>query len=151
MGYVYEKNWKTGRQMLCCDSCGTTEKVKKFRCPFGYCPAPALCPACAVEHKVRHKATHIAKGCDVRSARIKNDQERRSELMSAGKLVRYAATRHGAKGVKVLFKNAARERAYWMPKAVYRSIPLSTPAVVADYQRIGVVVEADSVLLFEAR
>lgn len=62
MGYSYGRT-SSGRYALACDNCGTTDRVRKRKCPYTvltdsirstngqrhrlpYCPAPALCGSC---------------------------------------------------------------------------------------------------------
>lgn len=45
MGHIYAINPRTGRQVLCCDACGSFP-ARKYPCPHNYCPATALCPSC---------------------------------------------------------------------------------------------------------
>jgi hypothetical protein len=49
MGFSYSVNPRTGRQLLCCDYCGSTG-ARKHRCPYGYCPSTAMCPSCLSKH-----------------------------------------------------------------------------------------------------
>jgi hypothetical protein len=49
MGYSYDR--ATGR--LCCDNCGMDGGVRKRRCPAGWCPPWALCPACWTRDDIR--------------------------------------------------------------------------------------------------
>lgn len=143
MGYVYETNKLTGRMSLCCDDCGKSGKVRKYRCPFGWCQARAYCPECAKGHKPRsqaYKAKHRAKGCETANSDYLSEQERRADILASGAWLRNGAVGENG-GVKVWFKNnKGEEITVMMAKETYRALPL-TPATLEDFQRIGTVTE----------
>lgn len=70
MGFCYQMSG--GRKLLCCDVCGTAGGVRKQRCPAGYCPAVAVCPACRAkpETMARLRAYHVDNDCAGASARF---------------------------------------------------------------------------------
>ncbi len=87
MGYSYDA--RTGR--LCCDSCGIDGGVRRVRCPFGWCPADALCAECRVKYASRTtKETHRANGCEASSDRFHAEEAEKVRLLEAGELVRCA-------------------------------------------------------------
>jgi len=140
MGYVYEKDIKTGRSILCCDNCGKSGGVKKFKCPFGWCQARALCPECTKELKPKSKeyrAKHRAKGCETAEKRFQDEKELRASLLASGKWIRKAAVGVD-EGVKVWFsRQDGSELEAIMSRETYRSIPLITPATLEDYRSNG--------------
>lgn len=60
MGYCY----CAGK--LVCDGCGKTGGVVKRKCPFGYCPPPALCKGCFTDpkNKAEWDAYHVEHHCE---------------------------------------------------------------------------------------
>lgn len=134
MGYIY-----SGRK-LCCDYCGKPGGVRKIRCPFGWCPATAMCAECKKEHKAETTATwhETHGGCGTRSAAYRKVEEKRVALLAAGEFLRVAA--YGPNGaVEVTFRNAGgTERIVTMPADVYRAFSLLEPATVGDFERVGV-------------
>lgn len=84
MGYCYE-----GRK-LCCDNCGFAGS-RKYKCPYGYCQAVALCKTCKADPVVKMKVKKSHSNCE-EGAKVWNrrEQERRGLLM-AGYFVRCSA------------------------------------------------------------
>jgi len=143
MGWTFERNYRTGRMMLCCDDCGKSGGVRKFPCPFGWCQAYAFCPECAKKHKPKsaaYRERHRAAGCEKAAKRSQYEHELRESLMASGKWVRKAAVNHDG-GVKVWFKRGDEEKQAMMSKETYRAIPLITPATIDDYRLLGDVVD----------
>lgn len=55
MGYSYTINYRTGKEVLCCDVCGDGDgTASKVKCPYGYCPAVAACRGCRAAKKHLH-------------------------------------------------------------------------------------------------
>jgi hypothetical protein len=93
MGYCYDWN---GR--LACDSCGTTGEVRKQKCPFGYCPSPALCPQCKAKYAdTLRQGWHKRRKCDLYALQSRLRDEERQGLIRAGKFVRCAAPKRRAR------------------------------------------------------
>lgn len=138
MGYSY-----CGRK-LCCDMCGQPG-ARKYKCPFGYCQAIALCPECAKSEKgkkARSKDYHRETGCEKAAIEFLAVMNKEKVLLAQGKAVRCAAlgSDHGA--VHVLFKKADGTCVgYYMSKQAYDSIPLGTPATPEDYTALGRLLE----------
>jgi hypothetical protein len=131
MGYSYQ-----GRQ-LCCDVCGKVGGVRKVRCPFGYCQAVAICPACKKEHpEYVSKEGHRKMGCDVKHDEFMREQAKRADIIARGGLLRVAALSHGAM-VKVIFKGRDGDYAYFMEPETYHAIPIDVPAELTDYRAHG--------------
>lgn len=136
MGYSYTSvNGKCGR--LCCDSCGSDEKVRKVKCPYGWCPAPALCPDC--RHKHAHELTPAAHAqCKASVERSAALHERERQLLAAGIPVRCSALNAGDNGVHVLFRLAdGKTLGYYMEDETYAAIPYYQPATPDDYLKFG--------------
>jgi len=146
MGYSYD-----GRGRLCCDGCGTNGNVRKVRCPFGWCPAPALCPDCRSKHRAQlTKAYHRQRGCEANVAKARKRDAEQQALLDAGNYVRTSALAHNGR-VKVVFRNAAGDgKAYWMTPETYHAIPLMEPATPAHFSEHGTVTEAQSADIYAA-
>jgi hypothetical protein len=134
MGYCYE-----GRK-LCCDICGVAG-AKKYRCPFGYCPATAACSNCRKKHtKTFGKAYHREHGCEKGHNEFVARERQQAELLQAGHYLRCSALSTGPQTVHVLFQNASgHTQGFYMPNSVYRAIPLLTSATPDDYAKHGTI------------
>jgi len=136
MGYVYEGR-HSGRGRLCCDACGNAGGVRKVRCPFGYCQATALCPACRKNPKIKVGMSaegHRALGCEAAHESFVKREAATKSMLDAGEYVRVAALGQDDGRVKVWFRNRdSVEKVYLMTAAAYGSIPLLVPATPADY------------------
>jgi len=145
MGYSYDQ---TGR--LCCDNCGRSGGVRKIRCPFGWCPAPAYCPECRqLMREYLTKEYHRKNGCEEQSMEFARRHQEQLKLLQQGQLVRSSALGHNGR-VKVLFAGLTGEKeAYWMSAKTYRAIPLLANATVTHYRRIGRVIKAKSLDLYD--
>ena len=135
MGYIYTKD---GR--LCCDFCGKSGGVRKYKCPFGWCQSYAFCPECARKHQPRgsaYRKKHRASGCEQASARYKAEQAEREAILESGAWLRCAAVGVVA-GVKVWFKtgDGGRMEAL-MSHATYDAISIHTPSTLEDYREHG--------------
>ena len=121
MGYSYDSQ---GR--LCCDVCSNSGAVRKYRCPFGYCPAIALCPTCRKTHAhYVSKKTHREHGCEEQSRIFDQHEQEKAQMMASGKFVRCAALGHSDRENKVIFRGKDNEeKAYWMSPETYKAIPL---------------------------
>ena len=135
MGYCY--NSASGR--LACDACDTDEGVKKRRCPFGYCPADALCAACWTKNQDKlNKAAHRANGCERRHREYLAKQAHEAALLMTGHEIRWSALGDGNGSVHVLFRcGNGTTRGYYMAEATYDAIPLLVTATPDDYRKHG--------------
>jgi hypothetical protein len=148
MGYSYSIDPRTRYKALDCDVCGRPGGVRKVPCPFGYCPAIAICPACRSKHpEYTSKASHQKQGCEKRHLEFQRREAREKQLLAQGKYLRCSALGHGDK-VKVIFRGNAGEKACLMSQEIYRAIPLGTPATVDDYKKLGKVIEAQSLDIY---
>lgn len=142
MGYLYQ-----GRQ-LCCDHCGKVGGVRKVKCPFGYCPASALCPSCRKSPEVKKKndkEAHRAMGCEAGHLRWEARLAREKSLKEQGIHVRCAARNytcnHFSQGgdfgvaevVQVIFRNSSEEIGVFMLTEQYRALPLGDVLTVQDF------------------
>ena len=144
MGYSYTADGK-----LCCDSCGKAGEVRKQRCPFGWCPARALCPECRRKKSASFtKEYHRKSGCEERSKEFDLIAAGKQSMLEQGKFVRASALSHHGK-VKVLFRGLSGEiRAYFMSPKTYNAIPLLENALVEDYRVFGRVTKAKSIDIY---
>jgi hypothetical protein len=143
MGYSYET--RTGR--LCCDVCDKAGDVRKYKCPFGYCPAIALCPDCKAKHpEYVSKAGHRKQGCEKSMNKAISRERREQYMLDHGMFIRCSALSHhmlGLSVVKVIFRNKSREeQAFFMAPETYHAIPLLRAATVSDYEKYGKVTPA---------
>lgn len=151
MGYSYDRN---GR--LCCDICDSSGGVRKYRCPFGYCHAIALCPKCKSEHpEYVSKEFHRKHGCDARQKELARFQQERISMQASGKFIRTSALLHPKRpqpNIKVIFSGANGEcQGYWMTDKTYYSIPIGelnnpTPD---DYCKFGKVIKAKNENIYD--
>jgi hypothetical protein len=152
MGYCYDAG---GR--LVCDGCGRSvtegaKAVRKRRCPFGWCQAPAMCAACATEHaKALSKDAHRERGCERHAmASIEADQTREA-LLAAGEYLLVSGLGIGTGDdyiVHAIFKGAGgRAMAAWVPANVYqRRHPFMQPTTFREMEQwAGVRLPAGSV------
>lgn len=147
MGYSYDVDG-----LLCCDVCGDSGGVRKHRCPFGWCPAVALCQKCKRDHpEYLSKAFHREHGnCEENMLRSKREEAERNRILSEGKYLRCSALRHNGR-VKVIFRNKdGEERAFWMAPRNYRGLRLGTPTTPEDYKARGKVTRARNVDIYDA-
>ena len=147
MGYSYD-----GQGRLCCDGCGSSGGVRKFRCPFGWCQPAALCPECR-SNKHRSwltKELHRGMGCETQAKTARQRDAEQQALLDSGNYVRTSALAHNGR-VKVVFRNSASDgKAYWMEPETYHAIPLMQPATPAHFSEHGTVTEAQSADIYAA-
>lgn len=81
MGFCYSNNG------LCCDFCdrdyiqAQQKSIKKYRCPFGYCQAYALCNSCKVKNT---RESHIKAGCKEGNEKYEKREAQKNELLNKG-------------------------------------------------------------------
>lgn len=151
MGYSYAVVSGHKSNLLCCDVCGTAGGVRKHKCPFNWCQAIALCPAC---HKAHPEYTSVEthQGCESAHAKFHAQEQHKRDLLAAGKAVRCSASSWSVaakmlpNGVHVLFKDAnGNVTAYVMTAETYEAVGLCGPATVEDYAHHGRVIQVMSV------
>jgi hypothetical protein len=133
MGYCYQGN------QLCCDRCGGVGGVRKVPCPFGYCPATALCPECKRKcPEVSSKASNRVGGCEKGHLEFVRREQEAKDMLGAGKLLRCSALSAGPDRVHVLFRDMnGATTGYYMSEATYRSHPLGTNVTPEMYEAFG--------------
>jgi hypothetical protein len=107
---------------LCCDACPTSGGVRKVKCPFGYCPASALCAECRKKHKDKlGKKHHRERGCEKNHLEYVAEEKDRWEKINAGKAVLKAAVGlfDGTGMVCVTFDQGGKWIDYRMHKSIY--------------------------------
>lgn len=145
MGYCYDN---AGR--LCCDVCGSTGSTRRYRCPFGWCQAVALCPRCRASHAhILTRAHHRKHGCEQRHSEFAGQMAQRQRMLSCGLYVRCSALSHNGE-VKVIFQGARDSIAYLMAPETYHAIPLGVNAVPGDYQKHGAIRAAENADIYSA-
>lgn len=150
MGYCY-----TREGLLCCDVCSNVGGVRKYRCPFGWCQAIALCPSCKEKHpEYTSKKYHRKQGCEKQSIQFHGELERRASMIAAGEFVRCSTLSHPEHkplDVKVIFQGGDhKEQAYWMTDKTYHAISYDAPATPADYRKHGKIKEAKNTKIYDA-
>lgn len=150
MGYCYTADGK-----LCCDVCDHSGGVRKFRCPFGYCQAVALCPKCKHEHpEYVTKAFHRKQGCEKNHNEFARQEAERASLIERGQFVRTSALWHPQRpgdNIKVIFQGRDRtSKAFWMSDKTYHAIPFGVNATPKEYRKHGAVAEARSLDIYDA-
>lgn len=139
---------------LCCDICSSSGEVRKYRCPFGWCQAVALCPKCRKEHpEYVSKDLHRKYGCEKSHQEAVKQEAERQSLLDSGKFVRCSALWHPERpepNVKVIFQGRSGEEAYWMSNKTYDSIPLLVNATPADYRKHGEIIKAANLEIYDA-
>lgn len=139
MGYCTDMQ---GR--LCCDNCGNSGGCRRNRCPFGYCQADILCPACRKNPEVKAKvnrAAHVERGCKDSHERFIFDRWMERVLLDAGEAISAAALNAelarpaGPVGmVQVIFKAAfGKTIARYLPAAIYDTFALGTVRTLTDF------------------
>lgn len=137
MGYGYDL-----KNRLSCDSCGACGNTRKIPCPFGYCPAPALCPECKTKYAdTLKKEWHRKRKCDLGMLRHDLSNQEALCLLHTGHYLRCAALSHGDK-VKVIFRGLSDEKAVFMAPETYDAFPLLKNVTLEDYAKIGTVTDA---------
>ena len=137
MGYCY-----TNDGQLCCDICGAAG-ARKYRCPFGYCPAIAACPKCRKDRaELFGRAAHRKAGCEAGHNQFQAELDERKALLLAGLPVRCSALGgcdpHGNDRVHVLFKRQDGSCEGWyMPRETYHALPLGNNTTPDDYRKHG--------------
>ena len=138
MGYIYTKSGK-----LVCDICGAAG-ARKYRCPFGSCPATAACPKCRKEHTAKFgKIAHREYGCEKFAAEFKAREELQQRLLDEGKAVRCSALTSGPGRVHVLFQTSDGTVGFEMDADTYHAIDLIAPATPEDYEKFGTLIPAE--------
>lgn len=149
MGYCYDA--RTGK--LCCDVCDSSEEVKKYKCPFGWCQAIALCAECRKKHpEYVSKEYHRKHGCEQSHQEAVRQKAEYQALLNAGKFVRCSALSHSERpdlNVKVIFRGRSGEEAYWMSHKTYDSIPILTNATPADFRKHGRLIKAATTDIYD--
>lgn len=133
MGYSY-----ISAGALCCDYCGSSQGVKRYKCPFGYCPATAACPDCRSKHAEKlSRAAHDT--CRILDEVYRNRNAETVARTAAGEFLRCSAlaVRFTARSVRVLFRGAAGMQGFTMHKETYDKIPLLDPASPDDFRKYG--------------
>ena len=135
MGFVTTTN-ENGREVFCCDKCDE-HPARVHRCPHNYCQRYYFCSKCWKDIKgVKWGEIHIncVKLSNEYDARIRREQE----LLDSGKFIRCSAIALDNKeDVQVWFRNKEGiERSFIMTTIAYRTIPLTIPATIEDYQKI---------------
>lgn len=139
MGYSY-----TTSGLLCCDICGSSGGVRKYRCPWGWCQPPAACGYCRKKRaELFVRPYHRALGCEKNHKRAVVEQEHRTMLLTNGKAVRCSALNAQDDQVHVLFQLLGnRTVGYYMDKSTYHAIPLLEVATPEDYAKHGEITPA---------
>ena len=131
MGYSYTLSNK-----LCCDICGKSGGVRKYKCPFGWCPPSALCPICKTEHKhLVSKVWHRKKGCEKHAIQFQKEQQLKQDLLNQGKYLRCSALGMGDGKVHVLFENQEKNCiGRYMDKTLYDAFNLGIGLTIDDFE-----------------
>ncbi len=150
MGYCYDA--RTGA--LACDICDHSGGVRKFKCPFGWCQAIAICPECKAKHpELVTKAYHRKRGCEEQHIKYERLGKERTAMIAAGKFIRSSALWHPKRpglNVKVFFQGVGVGEIYWMSQKTYDAIPiLDVNATPDDYRKHGEVVDAESLDIYD--
>ena len=146
MGYSYDM-----QNRLCCDTCNAVGGVRKIKCPFGYCPALAMCPTCRKDKaNLMSEAHHKENGCEVGHARSIIREYEWKKMLEAGRYLRSSALAHGDYMVKVYFTHKDKPVCWWMNRQTYDAIPLLRIATIEDYKEYGKVIEAKTTDLYDA-
>lgn len=130
MGYSYEINYRTGRRLLCCDSCGAADgTVERKRCPHGYCPPITMCKGCRTDpvKRAELKAYHVTAGCKELAAAFDASEAAKKAALDSGEFVLCSAINSGD-GVKATFRDKVGKTVdLMMSKAAYDARPLDVP------------------------
>ena len=132
MGYSY-----TMSGLLCCDNCGASGGVRKRRCPFGYCPAAALCVACNRAYP-QTRDVHRVQGCEEGHRQFVARERYVAELLAKGQAVRCSALGQPHGRVHVLFRRAdGTTEGRYMASDTYDAIRIGEVATPADFAAFG--------------
>ena len=153
MGYSYARDPITNRLKLVCDRCGNYGGVIKLRCPFGYCPAIALCPTCRKLPEYRAKKRrelHRQAGCEKGQREFEELQKKEMAIIEAGGWLRTSALSHDNEQVKVIFRGKeGKKRAFWMSPETYDAYPLMRPTTPEDYAKVGEIRETENTNIYQ--
>ena len=134
MGYYYTQSGQ-----LVCDICGAVG-ARKYRCPWGYCPATAACPQCRKEHADWFgRPWHREHGCEKGHNEYAAEREEKRQLLANGAAVRCSALGNSTGPVHVLFRRGNGTCEGWyMSTETYHAIPLvGTNTTPDDYRKHG--------------
>ena len=132
MGYSYSNNGK-----LCCDICSKAG-ARKYRCPFGHCPAIAACPACRrAKSELFTRAYHAENGCKTGHEKHLAWLAEREHIITEGQAVRCSAMRTDERTIHVLFQARDRTEGWYMSKETYDVLPLLDNFTADDYREHG--------------
>lgn len=133
MGYCYQDG------KLCCDACGAVGGVRKRRCPYGWCSAPAICRSCWQNgEREKCKSYHAELNCQDKSAQYAREKAEERALLNQGAWIRSAVVAEDGGRVKVWFRNKnGEELVQWMAPETYNALPLLKPYTPADYALHG--------------
>jgi hypothetical protein len=145
MGYSY-----TTAGALCCDYCGSAQGTKRYKCPFGHCPATAACPDCRAKHKDNFARSAHAK-CETAEKEYRDREAEKTARLAAGECLRTSALGigqgsglYGADPVHVIFRGAdGLSEGYIMDSATYHAIPYLVAASPDDYRKHGRLIAAE--------
>lgn len=119
MGYSYDAITNA----LCCDECGKSGGVRKVKCPFGWCPPPALCAECKANPKLKVALTkewHRKNGCEASMLRFQAENQYRAHLAETGHHVLKAGMSvKGTQMVHAIFSNGEEEIGALIPSHIY--------------------------------
>lgn len=134
MGFCYDAITKK----LACDICGVANKVRKRKCPVGYCPSNALCPSCYAKNKSKFTIAHHA-DCVAGMARQRAKDAHEAAVLASGVGVRCAALNENGR-VKVWFRyKDGKTEVRYMSADTYNSIGLGEVAGIKDFEEFGLV------------
>ena len=136
MGFTTTTNEK-GRKVFCCDKCDE-HPARVHKCLHNYCQKYYFCSKCWKEVK-GVKWNEIHANCENLSNEYDARRKQEQELLDSGKFVRCSAIAldYNNDDVQVWFRNKEGiERSFIMTTIAYRTIPLTIPATIEDYQKI---------------
>ena len=138
MGYSYTMGGK-----LCCDVCGNAGKVRKIKCPAGYCQAIAQCPTCRKDTAIQARIAASHKDCGRLHAEYMAELAERDAKLAAGLYVLASALSVNDGTVHVLFRNAAgKYQGYYMANSLYNPrLPNAYPTP-DDFASLGTILPA---------
>jgi len=141
MGNFYDQD-----NRLCCDFCGVSGGVRRYKCPFGYCKSIAACPSCRKKHKeVFSKGYHREQGCEKSQMEFDEREAKKEGLLNDGKAIRCSALGVEDGKVHVLFrKKDGSMEGYCMSKELYNMFQLLEVVTPDDFKQHGELKEASN-------
>lgn len=103
-----------------CEFCDTYLEVKIYNCPFKFCPALAMCQACAKGRSdLKSKQGHRVRGCDAQSISLRAEQRKRQHIFHEGEYLLATSTRVEGGLIHAVFRSGTDRKGRFLTNELY--------------------------------